>query len=277
MRVSEKTAMITEDGRFGYQAAGNPAATPLVFLHGIGGAARGWRNQIDAFSDRYYAVAWDMPGYGGSQPLPITSIPTLAEALKDFLEQIGATKPVLVGHSIGGMIVQQFLVSYPDLAGAAVLAQTSSAFGSSDGEWQKNFIEARLGPLDRGETMQSMAPKLVQDLLGEEPGAAGVELARDCMAAVKPETYRASMKAMIGFDLRKNLADIKVPTLLLSGSKDNNAPAKTMAKMAGLVKGSTYVELEGVGHLANLERPHEFNEVLRDFLSTSHEVSGTSS
>ena len=275
--MTEIPAKTTKDGRFGYEAAGDPAATPLVFLHGIGGAARGWRHQIDAFGDRYHAVAWDMPGYGGSAQLPEVTIPKLAEALKDFLAQLGAVKPVLVGHSIGGMIVQRFLVDYPDLAGAAVLAQTTSAFGSSDGEWQKNFIDSRVGPLDRGETMASMAPKLVQDLVGDAPSAAGVALARDCMAAVKPETYRSSMQAMIGFDLRKNMADIAVPTLLLSGSRDNNAPAKTMAKMATFVKGSTYVELEGVGHLANMERPDEFNEVLDDFLSTIHEVSGTSS
>ena len=79
------------------------------------------------------------------------------------------------------------------------------------------------------------------------------------------------------FDLRKNIADIKIPTLVLSGSKDNNAPAKTMAKMATLVPGATYVELEGVGHLASFERPREFNEVLADFLKTSHNLSGSSS
>jgi 3-oxoadipate enol-lactonase len=50
-----------------------------------------------------------------------------------------------------------------------------------------------------------------------------------------------------------------------------------MAKMAGLVPGSTYVELEGVGHLASFERPREFNEVLADFLKTSHNLSGSSS
>ena len=277
MRVTDSAGMTTTDGRFGYEAKGDASRTPLVFLHGIGGAARGWRAQLDAFGDRYYAVAWDMPGYGGSPQLPEVSIPALAAALKDFLAQLGATKPVLVGHSIGGMIVQRFLLDYPDLAGAAVLAQTTSAFGSSDGEWQKNFIDSRLGPLDRGETMVTMAPKLVQDLVGDEPSAEGVALARDCMASVKPETYRSSMHAMIGFDLRKELADIKVPTLLLSGSKDNNAPAKTMKKMATFVKGSTYVELDGVGHLANLERPAEFNEVLNDFLPTTHELSGSSS
>jgi 3-oxoadipate enol-lactonase len=269
--------MTTTDGRFGYQAKGDASLPSIVFLHGIGGAARSWRSQLDAFGDRYYAIAWDMPGYGGSAQLPTSSIPSLAEALKDFLTQVSATKPVLVGHSIGGMIVQQFLVKYPDLASAVVLAQTSSAFGSSDGEWQKNFIDSRVGPLDRGETMTSMAPKLVQDLVGDDPSAAGVALARDCMASVKPESYRASMQAMIGFDLRTHLKDIAVPTLLLAGSKDNNAPAKTMAKMATYVPASTYAELEGVGHLANLERPHEFNDVLADFLARSHELSGTSS
>jgi 3-oxoadipate enol-lactonase len=60
----------------------------------------------------------------------------------------------------------------------------------------------------------------------------------------------------------------------LSGSKDKNAPAPMMAKMATYVPGSTYVELEGVGHLANLERPGEFNAVIADFLLAMHEVSG---
>lgn len=275
--MPDHTALTTPDGRFGYEASGDPAAPPLVFLHGIGGAGRGWRNQLDAFGDRYFAVGWDMPGYGGSRPLAAPTIEAFAEALKDFLKQLGAVRPVLVGHSIGGMIVQRLLVDNPDLAGAVVLAQTTSAFGSADGEWQKNFIAARLGPLDRGETMVSMAPGLVAGLIGDSPDPAGVALALDCMAAVRPDTYRATMRAMIGFDLRRAIADIKIPTLFLSGSKDNNAPARTMAKMAGLVPGATYVELEGVGHLASFERPHEFNRVLADFLTACHNVSGSSS
>ena len=159
--------MKTRDGRFGYEAAGDPASPPLVFLHGIGGAARAWRGQIEAFGDRYRAMAWDMPGYGGSAPLPSVSIATLADALQDFLQEVGATKPILVGHSIGGMIVQQWLTKHPDVAAAVVLAQTSPAFGKADGDWQKEFIGARLGPLDRGETMASLAPTLVKELVGD--------------------------------------------------------------------------------------------------------------
>jgi 3-oxoadipate enol-lactonase len=260
------TPMKTSDGRFGYEAAGDLASRPLVFLHGIGGAARAWRGQVEIFSDRYRTVAWDMPGYGGSAPLPTVSIAALADALQDFLRQIGATKPILVGHSIGGMIVQQLLAKSPDIAGAVVLAQTSPAFGKPDGDWQKSFIDARLGPLDRGETMVSLAPSLVKELVGDNPDSSGMQIARECMAAVPQATYRATMLALLGFDQRSALKSIAVPTLVLSGSKDNNAPAPMMTKMASYISHATYVELAGVGHLANLERPDVFNAALDQFL-----------
>jgi 3-oxoadipate enol-lactonase len=259
----------TRDGRFGYEAAGDPSLPPLVFLHGIGGAARAWRGQLKFFRDRYRAIAWDMPGYGGSAPLPTVSIAALADALQDFLEQVGATKSILVGHSIGGMIVQQLLAKNPRIAAAVVLAQTSPAFGKPDGDWQKSFLAARLGPLDRGETLVSLAPTLVKELVGDDPDVTGMELARDCMASVPEATYRATMLALMGFDLRNALKNIAVPTLVLSGSRDNNAPAPMMAKMATYIPSATYVELEGAGHLVNLERPEAFNAALNGFLKTN--------
>jgi 3-oxoadipate enol-lactonase len=260
------TAAKTGDGRFTFEAAGDAANTPLVFLHGIGGAARAWRGQLNAFGDRYRAIAWDMPGYGGSAPLATVSMASLADALRDFLGQLGAIQPILVGHSIGGMIVQQWLVKYPTSAAAVVLAQTSPAFGKADGDWQRSFIDARLGPLGRGETMLSLAPSLVKDLVGEDPDASGMALARDCMASVPEASYRASMLALLGFDQRQALKNIKVPALVLAGSKDKNAPASMMAKMASFIPSARYVELEGAGHLVNLERPAAFNAELDQFL-----------
>jgi 3-oxoadipate enol-lactonase len=260
--------MKTRDGRFGYEAAGDPAAPALVFLHGIGGAARAWHGQITAFGNRYHALAWDMPGYGRSPPLSSVSIATLADALQDFLQQISGTRPVLVGHSIGGMIVQQWLTKHPRAAAAVVLAQTSPAFGKAEGDWQKQFIEARLGPLDRGETMKSLAPVLVKELVGDNPDPTGMDVARECMGSVPEASYRGAMLALLGFDQRKALGNIAVPTLVLSGSKDRNAPAPMMAKMATHIPSATYVELEGAGHLVNLERPKAFNAALDQFLNT---------
>lgn len=266
--MSQPAPMITRDGRFAYEAAGDPGAPSLIFLHGIGGAARAWRQQLATFANRFHTIAWDMPGYGGSAPLANVSIAALADALQQFIEQIGATSPILVGHSIGGMIVQKWLVQSPKLARAVVLAQTSPAFGKADGDWQRSFIAARLGPLDRGETMKSLAPSLVKELVGDDPDPKGMDLARDCMGNVPEASYRAMMLALIGFDQRSTLKDISVPTLLLSGSKDNNAPAPMMAKTATYIPVAQYVELPGVGHLANLERPDAFDEALAGFLDS---------
>jgi 3-oxoadipate enol-lactonase len=266
--------MKTNDGRFGYEAAGSADLPPLVFLHGIGGTARVWRGQLEAFGDRYRAIAWDMPGYGGSAPLQSVSIAALAAALKDFLLEVGAIKPIIVGHSIGGMIVQQLLVHDPMIAEYVVLAQTSPAFGRPDGDWQKEFLAARLGPLDRGETMASLAPKVVADLIGDDADPAGIELASACMASVPEASYRAAMMSMLGFDLRKSLAQICVPTLVIAGTKDKNAPAPMVKKMASFIPNATYVELEGVGHLVALEQPAAFNAVLGDFLRMASPATG---
>ncbi len=273
--MSSPAPLKTKDGRFGYEAKGAADLPALVFLHGIGGTARVWRGQLDAFGDRYRAIAWDMPGYGGSAPLQEVSIPALAGALKEFLQQVGAVKPILVGHSIGGMIVQQLLVHDPIIAEYVVLAQTSPAFGRPDGDWQKEFLEARLGPLDRGETMASLAPRVVADLIGEHADPAGIELARECMASVPAASYRAAMTSMLGFDLRKSLRLISVPTLVIAGTKDKNAPAPMVKKMASFIPNATYVELEGVGHLVALEQPKEFNAVLDDFLRMASPASGS--
>src|ERR1700709_1223099 len=267
--------MKTSDGRFGYEAAGAADLPPLVFLHGIGGTARVWRGQLDAFGDRYRAIAWDMPGYGGSAPLQEVSIASLAGALKDFLQQIGAVKPILVGHSIGGMIVEQLLVHDPLIAEYAVLAQTSPAFGRPDGDWQKEFLEARLGPLDRGETMAVLAPRVVADLVGDDADPTGIELACECMASVPEASYRAAMRSMLGFDLRKSLGQISVPALVIAGTKDKNAPAPMVKKMASFIPNATYVELEGVAHLVALEQPAEFNAVLDDFLRMASSATGS--
>src|SRR5205814_9811563 len=113
-----------------------------------------------------------------------------------------------------------------------------------------------------------LAPTVVRELVGDGPAPGGMELARDCMALVPEATYRATMLALMGFDLRKTLGNIAVPTLVLSGSKDNNAPAPMMAKMATFIPSASYVEVDGAGHLVNLERPTAFNVVLEQFLRT---------
>ena len=253
-------------GNVTYLQSGLPGAAPIVFLHGIGGAARSFLPQLDHFGRAWRAVAWDMPGHGGSSPLEIVSIDNLTAARARFLAQAGLERPVLVGHSLGGMVAQRLLVLQPHAVRALVLAQTSAAFGSLDPAWGKAFVAARLGPLDAGHTMAGLAEGMVADLVGDAPDPAGVAVARWCYAHTPDSTYRDTVRALPGFDMRDALGRIAVPTLLLAGSRDRNAPPAGMQRMAARIPGATYVELPGAGHLAHLEQPAAFNAVLQAFL-----------
>ena len=84
-----------------------------------------------------------------------------------------------------------------------------------------------------------------------------MELARDCMASVPETTYRATMLALMGFDQRSALKNIAVPTLVLSGSKDKNAPAPMMAKMATYIPSAntSNSKAPGTSSIWNAPRP----------------------
>lgn len=243
------------------------SGAPLLFLHGIGGSAASWRWQLDEFSRSYRAIAWDMPGYGTSDPLTTATIAGFAQALDHFLHEQQIEQPILVGHSIGGMIVQEYLASFQGKVRAAVLYATSPAFGRKDGEWQQEFIRARLAPLDEDKSMAELAPGIVQSLIGSAAKPEGIALATQCMAAVPEATYRAVVRSLLDFDRRDTLGKIDIPCLLITGAEDTNAPAPMMEKMAAKIPGAKFAVLPGLGHLANMEDAEAFNHVLREFLA----------
>ncbi len=259
-----------EDGvieGIGYRAAGACAARPLVFLHGIGGAARAFDPQLDYFSKTHRVIAWDMPGYGRSTLPPQPTIAAQADACARLLSGLQLDRPILAGHSIGGMIAQELQARRLHSLGGLILIATSAAFGSRDGAWQEAFISARLGPLDRGQTLAALADGMVDSLVGDDPDPAGRALAAACIAAVPHQAYRVIVRSMLGFDRRAALATIDVPTLVLAANRDTNAPADMMQRMAGKIPDSRYACLDGVGHLPNLEWPDGFNGAVEGFLN----------
>lgn len=249
----------------GYRSEGE--GVPVLFLHGIGGAARQFAGPVSHLAPRFRALAWDMPGYGRSVPLPLVTMEAFAAALAGFISALGLDRPVLVGHSLGGMVAQRLLASAPHAARALVLAQTSAAFGGRDPAWGERFVSERLAPLDAGHSLADLAPGMVNGMVGEGADPAGVALAVDCLAHTPAATYRDTVRAMPGFDLRHALPGIAVPTLVLAGTADPNAPAAGMERMAAQIPGARFAAVEGAGHLLHLERPAEFNALLDGFLN----------
>jgi 3-oxoadipate enol-lactonase len=247
---------------------GNARTSPaLVFLHGIGGSARVWAWQMASFAAAgYEPLALDLPGYGARSPVTAMDFEMLAADIEEAIAQRGVSRPVLVGHSIGGMVAQTALRRRPDGYAAAVLACTSPAFGNPSGDFQRKFVADRLAPLDAGKTMAELAPRMVDALMASPPNSAGRALAIETMSAVPADTYRAAVTCLVGFDERANLANIHVPVLCLACEKDPNAPPQVMERMAGKIPGAKHVCLPGLGHLPNLEAPAAFDAAILAFL-----------
>lgn len=235
--------------------------TPLLFLHGLGGGHHAWDAQLPYFAGLGYpSHAWDQPGYGESPMVEPYDLEHVSAALALLIDSLGAGPVVLVGHSMGGMVAQETYARYPQLVKALALCFTSPAFGGDSSDFARQFIAARVGPLDAGRTMAEIAAQLMPTMGSNSKHAERI------MAGIPPGTYRKAVHLLTTFDRRKELAAIKVPTAVIAGENDKTAPAPMMEKMAGKIPGSQYTCLAGCGHLGPMDRPEDFNAALLGFL-----------
>lgn len=236
----------------------------LLFLHGVGGGHAAWDRQVPYFTARgHRALAWDQPGYGGAPLVEPYDLDQVAAALK---RQIGNEPVVLVGHSMGGFVAQEAYARFPALIRGLALCFTSAAFGGAGSDFARQFVAARVAPLEQGKTMAEIAARLMPSMRGSRSDPAGLALAERIMGGIPPETYRKAVHLLTTFDRRAELAAIRVPTLLIAGSDDRVAPAAVMERMAQKVPEAEYVLLEGCGHLGPMDQPDLFNETLAGFL-----------
>jgi pimeloyl-ACP methyl ester carboxylesterase len=269
-------ATLVTDAPLAYQYWGRieDSERVVVLLHGVGGSRESWSDELSgtgrALADAgFCAVAIDLPGYGGSRPIEPYDIGGLAGSVLETmwsLQRHCAARIALVGHSMGGMVAQELVVTAPQQVDALVLMATSPAFGRADGVWQQEYLTQRLSPLDAGQGMSRVAPGLCKGMASANASHDVVARAALLMAAVPEATYRSALHAIVGFDRREALADIRVPVLCLAGEDDRNAPPAVMQRMAERIPNARYLCLPEVGHLAHMEAPTRVNPVLVEFL-----------
>ena len=240
----------------------NPA---LIFLHGVGSGASSWEFQLEEFSTRYLTVAWNAPGYGGSVPSEIFTFPSLLDVLLASLEELQIKSAHFVGHSFGGMLLQELVQKTPERVKSMVLYATSPAFGKTDANWQKDYLQNRLEPLQNGKTLVELAPDIIRSMTGVDPDPIGMELAMKSVEGVSTEAYIQALKCIMGFDRRDNLPKLNQPVLVLAAEKDPNAKPMMMERMASKIPEARFACIPKVGHLAHLENQESFHQVLNEF------------
>ncbi len=238
----------------------------LLFLHGIGGNHRNWAPQLAHFSGRYRAAAWDARGYGESAGT-VSRFEAFADDAADVIGALGAPAHV-VGLSMGGRIALDLVKRHPDTVRSLTLADTSA--GSREAaapERVAAFLALRLKPLlEEGKTPADIAETIVAEIAGPNIGRQAREALLDSHRRLRTEGYVAAMRAVTAFTDFLPFESLAVPTLVLTGSEDRVAPPAHARLMADRIPGARFVEIEGAGHISNLEAPDAFNAALDAFL-----------
>lgn len=264
--MSASLSHFHRDGvRIAYERAG--AGQLLVFLHGVGGNRSNWSGQLTRFSERYCCVAWDARGYGDSDdPEGELAFEDFADDLQGLLDHLGAARAHIVGLSMGGFIAQDFCARYPQRVATLTLAATGAGANLLTTAEREDFLAKRLQPLEDGATMADMARGLIDVLAGPRADAAVRDRLRRSLEALRPQSYKKALRALVTTDFRASLARIAVPTLIVVGDHDRVLPEAESRYLAAHIVAHQLRVIPRAGHLCNIEASDEFDGALSDFL-----------
>jgi 3-oxoadipate enol-lactonase len=236
---------------------------PLLLVHGLTVTGEMFDPVIEHFSTRYHVVVPDLRGHGRSRkfPPPYTAA-QLAADLARLLDHLGIDTTAVLGYSQGGAIAQQLLLDHPKRCNRLVLACTY-AFNMAT---LREKLEGHLAPLlIRVLGMRRLAK------LGLSHGLKQVSKERadwvvGLIADQDPKLMVSAWRAAMAFDSRRRLAEIKCPTLIIAGSRDEAVPFHHAKMLHDGIAGSELVTIDGADHALIWARPDEFVQVTDKFL-----------
>lgn len=230
----------------------------VVVLHGWGDSASGMKGLVQALGNTYQMIALDLPGFGGTQaPAAPWGLDDYAVFVQHFLKKIDAKKVyAIVGHSNGGAIAIRGLGKDIISAEKLVLLAAAGIRGTYKGRVKALRIMTKIG-----KALASPLPKSVKAKLRK-----GVyqSVGSDMLVA---EHLQETFKKVVTDDVRADAAALTQPALLIYGEQDTAAPVWYGEAYHQVIKTSTLEVLPGAGHFVHLDRPHEVEKAIREFLA----------
>ena len=244
-----------------YETAGT--GEPLVFIHGFSLDTRMWDDQWGVFAQHYRVSRYDVRGFGKSS-LPGDKPYAQIDDLKALLEHLQAVPAHLVGLSMGGGIALDFAAAYPDLVRS--LVPVDAALGGF--AWTKDW--GAVGSLARSIGVEAAKQSWLNDELfapaNEQPRVAArlKEMVEDYSGChwVSRDPGRWAYVPTI-----QRLEQIRAPTLVVVGEHDLPDFHRAADLLEQRLPNARKVVLSGVGHMANMEAPEQFNEIVLSFLA----------
>lgn len=245
--------LVFDQTRYYYAGDFKRKGLPVLFCHGSGGGHHHWLLQLKSLPEPVNPIAIDLPGHGRSEGVPLNTVAGYRKWLHDFSKAAGIVPFVPAGHSLGGAIILDYALHYPEDVSGLILIGTGGRL---------KVLPAFLESLEKGNV-----PKAFSDFLYSSK--APVEMLRRGKKEVlntEPSIYYADLCACNEFDIMDKLHHINRPALIICGSEDQLTPVKYSRFMAENLPESRLKIIKDAGHMVMLEQPEELNRVITDFI-----------
>jgi 3-oxoadipate enol-lactonase len=254
----------TDDGLELMTRVDGAAGAPwLLLLNSLGTDLAMWDRQIDAWGATHRVLRFDQRGHGRSAasapPYTVERFGRDALAVLDAHE-VGSAD--VCGVSLGGLVALWLAGTAPARVRRAVFADTAARVGTEEA-WRT-----------RAETVRAEGMGAIADLVLERFFSPSFRASRDPAVEQVERTlrdasidgYSGSCDALASADLTELAETVPVASLVLVGTADEATPPEVAHELHALLPAAELVELTGAGHLANLEQPQRFAEVVQEFL-----------
>jgi 3-oxoadipate enol-lactonase len=243
--------------------------TDVALIHAGIADSRMWEPQLRSFAPSHRVIAPDLPGFGRT---PLDQDPVDFRAfVRDALDAAGMQSAALVGTSLGGRIALELALESPERVSALGLVGS----GLDGHEWSKEveaFGDEEEAALERGDLDTAVETNLRMWLAGP---ARRLDEIDPAIRQLVGEMQRNAFQLQQGHDFRlavleppasQRLAEIRVPTLVLSGDEDVPDIHVIAEKLNREIPGAERATIADAAHLPNLERPEEFDRIVLGFL-----------
>jgi 3-oxoadipate enol-lactonase len=243
-----------------------PANAPVVVLsNSLMSSLAMWDDTLPALSDKYRVLRYDTRGHGLTQVTPGPySIASLAQDLISLLDALKIAKAHFVGLSMGGMICQYIGANHPERVRSLGLCDTASEMPPRS-LWEDRFATARKEGI-AGLAEGTLKRWFVEGFAAN--ASAKIEIVRKMILATSLEGYLGCASAVRDMAQTTMLLKIEAPTLVLVGAQDPACTVDQATVLHRMITHSRMFIIDNAAHLANIEQPHAFNQILRDFLDS---------
>ena len=252
----------SNDAEINYQTFGDASQPAIIFSNSLGTQLNMWQPQISFFEKKFYVICYDTRGHGASSaPQGPYSIEQLGTDVVHLLDHLNIKKASFCGISMGGLTGQWLAIHHPERFNHVIVCNTAAKIGQEQA-WN-----------DRAQLVREQGLKPIAETAASrwftEPfirsNTAIVESLSNDLGAGSPEGYASCCEALAKADVREQLKNITIPTLVVAGQKDPVTTVADAQYIINHVRSSSLFEINA-SHISNIEQPKAFNQAIFSFL-----------